>query len=152
MGDSQLAVEEVLQTMCFNPNQISAYYGGIKIVWSVVALFLVSIRIKSRLIMGATPDVSGLEIDRVSIRIKSRLIMGDAELVHDSCPKYKKFQSESNLGLLWGALIVLSPGCYFRFNPNQISAYYGGRVTPVTVSCKSLCFNPNQISAYYGGE
>ena len=39
------------------------------------------------------------------------------------------FQSESNLGLLWGVsgyIIAKDPDT--SFNPNQISAYYGGYI------------------------
>ena len=65
---------------CFNPNQISAYYGGEKM--DIINLFV-----------------------RVSIRIKSRLIMGAAvSLNYDETNG--EFQSESNLGLLWGPLMV----------------------------------------------
>ena len=39
----------------------------------------------------------------------------------------KMFQSESNLGLLWGLESIRTlGGSTVGFNPNQISAYYGG--------------------------
>ena len=61
----------------------------------------VSIRIKSRLIMGGWRDELLVCRKIVSIRIKSRLIMGGRRI---------RSGRHSNL----------------RFNPNQISAYYGG--------------------------
>ena len=44
-----------------------------------------------------------------------------------------------------------SPDKLFGFNPNQISAYYGG-ACPTFFLLSLSCFNPNQISAYYGGN
>ena len=62
---------------CFNPNQISAYYGGRSLAKLVKCQRWVSIRIKSRLIMGGTsPFRNQRTYTLVSIRIKSRLIMG----------------------------------------------------------------------------
>ena len=63
------------------------------------------------------------------------------------------FQSESNLGLLWGYRRLadfFAPASRLGFNPNQISAYYGGQAK-TSIKRSTLSFNPNQISAYYGG-
>ena len=85
----------------FNPNQISAYCGGSRSADHLRGLILVSIRIKSRLIVGA-------------FRSTLRWAIG------------YRFQSESNLGLLWGTAGLTFTKPDSCFNPNQISAYCGG--------------------------
>ena len=61
----------------------------------------VSIRIKSRLIVGVKLCLRDSSLYLVSIRIKSRLIVGVIEQLMLGF-KRRKFQSELNLGLLWG--------------------------------------------------
>ena len=75
--------------------------------------------------------------------------MGERMLNGEPFPS--KFQSESNLGLLWGAVLFLVACWFIGFNPNQISAYYGGKVMKKKTLDPKTGFNPNQISAYYGG-
>ena len=102
----------------------------------------VSIRIKSRLIVGVSEVQVTATPPEVSIRIKSRLIVGAA--LATSCGTWNTaFQSELNLGLLWGTFNGVVCTGYIEFQSELNLGLLWGSVASTESQLTHRRFNPN---------